>query len=96
MQKIEQSRTKEGERLEKNKSESECRRGRLGAGIVGGWVGGFGNAERTSCVLLLVKQRYDFCESSIHSLSSISCKKFHPLRSACVEGTQNQFKSNLL
>lgn len=35
----------------------EWRSGRLGAGSVGGWVGGFGNTERTSFLLLLVKQR---------------------------------------
>lgn len=59
-----------------NRSEREWRRERLRAGSVGGWVGGFGNAEWTSCVLLLVKQRYEFCIGSIHSLSSIGCKNF--------------------
>lgn len=57
-----------------NGSEREWRRERLRAGSVGGWVGGFGNTEWTSCVLLLVKQRYEFCNGSTHSLSSISCK----------------------
>lgn len=71
--KIEQSRMRERGRLERagvRESVGE----RLRAGSVGGWVGGFGNAEWTSCVLLLVKQRYEFCNGCAHSLSRISCK----------------------
>lgn len=39
--------------------ESRGERERLGAGSVGGWVGGFGNAEWTG-VILLVKQKISF------------------------------------
>ena len=60
--KIEQSRARERdwkkqewERVKERERERE--RERLRAGSVGGWVGGFGNAEWTSCVLLLVKQK---------------------------------------
>lgn len=94
--KIEQSRTCVSEReTGENWSKREWRRERERhrAGSVGGWVGGFGNAEWTSCVLLLVKQRYDFCNGSTHSLSSISCKHFALWG---VEETPNQFKSNML
>lgn len=50
------------------------RRGRLRAGSVGGWVGGFGNTARTSFLLLVVKQRYEFCNGSAHSPSGVGCK----------------------
>lgn len=76
--KIEQSRMRYGERPEKTGV-----RERLGAGSVGGWVGGFGNTERTPCVLLLVKQSYEFCNGFTHSASSIGCKNL-ALRGQCL------------
>lgn len=74
----------------------EWRRGRLRAGSVGGWVGGFGNTVRTSFLLLVVKQRCEFCNGSAHSPSGVGCKNLSSLRSAFVEGTPNKFKSSLL
>lgn len=52
----------------------EWRRGRLRAGSVGGWVGGFGNTVWTSFLLLVVKQRCKFCNGSAHSPSGVGCK----------------------
>lgn len=53
--KIERRGMSYGERRES--AAREWRSGRLRAGSVGGWVGGFGKTERTSLLLLLVKQR---------------------------------------
>lgn len=60
--KIEQNEGVREREAGENRSERVEERERLRAGSVGGWVGGFGNAEWTSCVLLLVKQRYGFLQ----------------------------------